>query len=193
MREEINNMWRYYLSLEDDISNTSRFVEPIGQEDVFSLEFAKILILSCVEVESVLKKFYYFYNPSRSKKSKLNIKDYKSVLTTKCPTIAKESLSVSRTGKTIIPFQSWDLDEDSPRWWKAYQDVKHNRFEQYKNASYSNAVSALAALHILIQYLSTITGTDFCNVSQYIKSDYSLVYGVALSGNEKPLFSKPIA
>lgn len=53
--QELNNIWNYYLSLEQDISNTSRYIEPDGQEDVHSFEFAKLLILACTEVESVFK------------------------------------------------------------------------------------------------------------------------------------------
>ena len=41
--DELTNMWNYFLTLEQDISNTSRFVEPSTQENVFSFEFYKIL------------------------------------------------------------------------------------------------------------------------------------------------------
>ena len=44
--KQLKNMWNYFLSLEQDLSNTSRFVEPQGQENVYSFEFAKILILA---------------------------------------------------------------------------------------------------------------------------------------------------
>ena len=51
--QTINEIWNYYLTLEGDITNTSRFIEPSGQENVHSFEFAKILILACTELESV--------------------------------------------------------------------------------------------------------------------------------------------
>ena len=53
--QTINEIWNYYLTLEGDIANTSRFIEPSGQENVHSFEFAKILILACTELESVFK------------------------------------------------------------------------------------------------------------------------------------------
>ena len=37
--EIINGIWNYYLSLEKDLDNTSRYIEPKGQENVFSFEF----------------------------------------------------------------------------------------------------------------------------------------------------------
>ena len=54
-KEQLNGIWNYYLSLERDMANTSQYIEPMGQEDVHSFEFAKILILSCTEVESLFK------------------------------------------------------------------------------------------------------------------------------------------
>lgn len=54
-KETMNEIWNYYLSLEKDLDNTSRYIEPKGQENVFSFEFAKPLVLSCTELESVLK------------------------------------------------------------------------------------------------------------------------------------------
>ena len=53
--QTLNEIWNYYLTLEADISNTSRYIEPRGQENVHSFEFAKILILACTELESVFK------------------------------------------------------------------------------------------------------------------------------------------
>ena len=48
-------MWNYFLMLESDLDNTSRYIEPQGQENVYSFEFAKLLVLACTEIESVLK------------------------------------------------------------------------------------------------------------------------------------------
>ena len=39
----VSNIWNYYLILEQDLSNTSRFIEPEGQDNVYSFEFARIL------------------------------------------------------------------------------------------------------------------------------------------------------
>lgn len=33
--KELSGIWNYYLSLEKDLDNTSRFIEPRGQENVF--------------------------------------------------------------------------------------------------------------------------------------------------------------
>ena len=63
-KQELDGIWNYYLSLERDISKTSNYVEPLGQENVYSFEFLKLLILSCTEVESVLKLLCKELNPN---------------------------------------------------------------------------------------------------------------------------------
>ena len=50
------NMWDYYLSLEEDLSNTSQYIEPLGQESVYSFEFAKILMPTLTEKELAVYK-----------------------------------------------------------------------------------------------------------------------------------------
>ena len=48
----LHGMWNYFLMLENDLDNTSRYIEPQGQENVYSFEFAKLLVLACTEIES---------------------------------------------------------------------------------------------------------------------------------------------
>ena len=54
-KDELLGIWNYYLSLENDLANTSRYIEPMGQENVHSFEFAILIILACTEVESAFK------------------------------------------------------------------------------------------------------------------------------------------
>ena len=61
----LRGMWNYFLMLESDLDNTSRYIEPSKQEDVYSFEFAKLLILACTEVESVFKAICFEIEKSR--------------------------------------------------------------------------------------------------------------------------------
>ena len=36
----IIDSWNYYLAIEQELANASRYVEPIDQEEVYSFEFA---------------------------------------------------------------------------------------------------------------------------------------------------------
>lgn len=174
--QTINEIWNYYLTLEGDIANTSRFIEPSGQENVHSFEFAKILILACTELESVFKLLCLEIT---GKQQEGTIGKYKETILGRYPRIVDAVVSVKRWGRTIAPFKGWDIGNLS--WWNAYQEVKHNRGEYFSGASYNNAVYALSALYISILYLARAANIDFADyTSNYIESDYSktrLIFG----------------
>jgi uncharacterized membrane protein YsdA (DUF1294 family) len=168
-REEFLNIWYYYLVLEEDLANTSRFVEP-KQKDVFSFEFLKIIILSASEVETTFK--HICREITDNKDNPGIIGQYKNIILSKFPNITKATVKVYRTQESILPFLEWENGRLG--WWDTYQKIKHNRGRTFQKATYSNAVSALSALYILILYLSKITGFEFndCD-SKYLHSDYS--------------------
>ena len=168
--QTLNEIWNYYLTLEADISNTSRYIEPRGQENVHSFEFAKILILACTELESVFKLLCIEITGTQPEG---NIGEYTRIILDRYPHIVDATVSVKRWGKCINPFQGWKKGGTLP-WWSAYQEVKHNRKDHFSDASYSNTVYALAALYISIFYLSKVSGVDFDDhTNTYIESDYS--------------------
>lgn len=177
---ELMSIWNYYLSLEDDLAATSRYIEPAGQENTFSFEFSKLLVLACTEIESVLKRICYIIAGHHVEG---DIGAYKQTILSIYPKITKATVIVSRLGKNIIPFSGWGSGR--LQWWDAYQQVKHNRGEFFSQATYLNSVSAISALYILIFYLAEISGLSKKKLdSHYIDSDYS--YGkLIVSGSKK--------
>lgn len=182
--KELNNIWNYFLALEKDLDNTSRYIEPSGQENVFSFEFAKLLILACTEVESVFKAICF---EIEGKQVSGNIGAYKHTVLSKYPKIVEARVHINRLGYDIEPFEGWDkgpLD-----WWDAYQLVKHSRRNYFKEATYINATKALSALYILIFYLSKITKIDFLDSeSKYIESKYASPYLICQPSKKLPDF-----
>lgn len=168
-KQELDGIWNYYLSLESDLANTSRFIEPVGQENVHSFEFAKLLILACTEIESVFKALCCEIKGTQVPG---DIGAYKGTILGKYPKMVKASVTISRLGKDIQPFEGWS--SGVLPWWSAYQQVKHNRGSAFGLATYKNAVSAISALYILIFYLAKIHNLEFYDSkSEYIFSDYA--------------------
>lgn len=183
---ELHGMWNYFLMLESDLDNTSRFIEPAGQEDTYSFEFAKLLILACTEVESVFKAICFEITGQQVEGS---IAKYKETILSKFPNITESTVTINRLGYNIEPFKGWDTGR--LEWWGAYQQVKHNRGSFFAQATYLNAVTALAALYILIFYLAKITDIKFNNyVSKYFDSEYEDVYVLFGPTNMLPDFEE---
>ena len=167
-KERFNGIWNFFLSIEHDMENTSRYIEPFGQEDVHSFEFAKIIILASTEAESVMKAICF----ELSNEEKGCIGKYKETILDRFPKITTATVTISRLGYNIAPFDGWDTGPLD--WWNAYGAVKHNRGTDFDKANYRNAVTALSALYILIFYLSKLCNIDFHGTdSVYIHSNYS--------------------
>lgn len=166
--EALNNSWHYYSIVEKDLANTSQYVEPRGQENVYSLEFAKILILACTEVESLFK---ILCSEITGNSVSANMASYKSSILGKYPRIVDAMVSVSRLGISIKPFGTWNSGKLI--WWDAYQKVKHDRGTCFSEATYMNATYAVAAMHILLLYLSKITNSSQKGSIGYLQTQYS--------------------
>ena len=52
--DTLAHLWRYFVSLAEDLEKTSRYVEP-SQTEVFSLEFLKIITLASSEIETIFQ------------------------------------------------------------------------------------------------------------------------------------------
>lgn len=186
-QSELTNTWNYFLSLENDIAATSRYIEPNGQENVFSFEFSKLLMLSCTEVESVLKTICSIVEGRECG----NIGEYKEIILKHYSKIVLAEVFIPRWGKTIRPFDGWDsgiLD-----WWDAYVAIKHNRESSFESATYKNAVYALSALYVLILYLAKICGLRIdSEKSTYIISAYAFRLLACEPGKELPDYDTEI-
>ena len=185
MKIEIKNCWYYYLSLENDLARTAQFVEPHSQESVYSFEFYKILVLACVEVESLFKGFCAFLENENA----VDISIYKGILLKHLPQIVDAEVLITRSGSSYKPFSGWN---NSPLpWWETYNQVKHNRGEKLIEATYLNAVLALSALYLLVLYYAKMTGADLPDQqSEYIVSKYSKKYLVVSPEEQLPGFDK---
>lgn len=138
------NHWRYFLSLEREFAETLRYVEfTKEQQNVYSFEFARLLMLSCAELDVVLK---VMCNHIAGNASADKISSYFSCLDSKY-NVTLEKVRVDRFSLVLQPFQDWSLS-NRPAWWTAQNKVKHRRHESFHLASFINALEAIAGLFV---------------------------------------------
>ena len=182
-KKEFDTIWEYYLIIEDDLAKTTRYVEPAGQENVYSFEFEKIIILTCTEIEKVIKKIAY-----ESKKESLgNMEQYKRFFFDNYPKIIETVVRVSRLEREIKPFENWDTTK--LLWWDAYTKLKHGTGDSIKEATCINAIYSMVALYVLIHYLAKITKIKFYDSNaKIIHSEYGVAVLVANHSGKLPDF-----
>lgn len=133
--------WYYYLSLEEDIINTSRYVHFSDKNlKVFSYEYMKIISLVSVEIESITKKF----TNSGYLIDKIESLDY---------IIHDIELSVKRSHIKIKPFEKGQEGSNDSYLWKiANNQLKHHKEISLNCATLENALRAMGALFLLLIY-----------------------------------------
>jgi hypothetical protein len=149
--------WSYYMSLEDDLIETGRYVEICEDNfDTYSTHFTRLLLAAASEVDVVAKMLCGQINPQGSY---ANIDDYRETITPKFPAIPSIVMGIQWTDIRVKPWHSWaESPPSNPAWWRAYNRVKHERNNNFKEANLCNALTAIAGLYCLVRHLQQDAG-----------------------------------
>lgn len=140
--------WKYFITLESDLNNISRYVE-ICEENysTYSIEFARLILASCSEIDVVAKMLCKRIN---SKCKCGNISDYRNVITKDEPDFHRFEILIKSNNKIITPWEEWKYIDKNPGWWQKYNDIKHERDINFKEANLKNALYSISGLFAII-------------------------------------------
>jgi hypothetical protein len=141
--------WNYFLALEEDVAHLARYLEFTSANfDAYSIELARMLFAAASEIDVVAKQYCKkMDNESKAK----NIAHYKTEITAKHPAFHSIRVLMPRYGLTLEPWVNWG-GAKQPLWWRAYNDVKHERHAYFRDANLKNALNAVAALYVLLLF-----------------------------------------
>lgn len=180
-RNRFEYYWSYYLSIEKMLEETRKYVAVSkGNRNTYSNEFAKIILLSCSEMDSILKLICKLKNIQKED-NQYNMKVYISVLNEfqNIKEIAYSRYPTTSINEELLivrPFSTMDISKKygGMDWWEAYQALKHNRLENAIKGNLNNAVTAVAAQYIivrlLIDFLNEYDGKKY--VKEHCVSEY---------------------
>jgi hypothetical protein len=163
--KEMRGYENSYRILSKDLRQTFEFVDPdISHWNVYSHRFYELLLRICTEFESHCKKIceiglgnkqaknighYSKLNGILSNEVKFYLSDFQFSLT-------------DFDGKTIYPlnnFSNSNIKLVSPDWFRSYNDVKHNRSDNFKMATLGNVIESYCGLTAIL-YIQKINYTD---------------------------------
>ena len=149
--QKIEPHWNYLLAIEHDLDELSRYVEFDGKNfNCFSIEIARILLASGAEVAVVCKQLCRKIDPE-SKAYKIN--QFREEIKPIFPSIPQFEVLLPRFGLRLCPWDEWKKARGVPKWWTAYNKIKHDRDSEYELANLQNALNAVAALFVMVLYL----------------------------------------
>lgn len=141
--------WQFFIALESDFATTARFVEIADANmQAFSLEYARVILSAGSEIDVLSKVLCQRYDLAVSPK---NIDGYRKAITDKFPEFVALEIRLPRYSMSIRPWAEWSSGENPP-WWRAYNDIKHERNLNFPQASLHNAVHGVAGLFALVCY-----------------------------------------
>lgn len=133
-----------------DLYEIFNYVEPCNRnKKVYSHRIYELLLRSCTEVESNMKGILKA-NGNLKKSFTINNDYFK--LKIACQ-LDKYKIKFKRWKENVdfTPFSQWNSTSYSPlTWYKEYNDVKHDRYKDFKKANLENLMNSIAALLCLL-------------------------------------------
>lgn len=175
-----NIHWDYYIALENDIKELSRYIEfDESNFQAHSIELTRLLLTASSEVDVVVKELCKLIEPNSKAE---NINDYKKVITEKLPAIINTGIICPLYGLFLTPWSNWTGD-GNPEWWRSYNKVKHERNNNYKSASLKNVLNSVAGL-----FVSNVHYNHALFVSENTEYPYNLRHSLSVLNPRAELF-----
>lgn len=142
----VERSWQYFQILERSFVETTAYVDVDPRNfQVFSDQFRSLLILIGAEIDTTCKFICKQANPA-SKAN--NINNYKTEILQINTVFYLTQIHISQYRFMFAPWLSWHYNS-SPTWWKAYNNVKHDRHKYRAQANLFNVMQALSGLFSL--------------------------------------------
>lgn len=163
---ERHSMVRAVNMLIIDLQKTLDYIEP--EEDnlsVYSLRLYELLLRAATEFESNCKGVLLANGYKRKDNKDLNITDYHKLNEVMKLSDYKIGLSFWNSEKIILPLSEWNTGH-TLKWYQAYNNVKHNRYNHFKDASLENVLNAIASVICIV----------YAQLGDYMLQDSSSCY-----------------
>lgn len=177
--------WSALSTIYSDLESTFRYIHPVADHlDVYSLRYYELLLRTATEFESVCKNEIIHNNISNKNIKDLNIEDFFKLeehlksLPVEGPKKQLANWKVGYFFDPVLyrqPLLPWNNSHILP-WYRAYNEVKHNRQLNYKKANLENVLDAIASLFLILMNIDySWTDSDWLGEKIW-KSDGSVVY-----------------
>ena len=189
--QEIMHYWYYFCSICQQLEATRQYidhrtVEHDGQlvfenGSAYSNAFLQILLLASSEFETVGKLLCKEIEPGYSDRS--NILEISETILSHFPQIGQTCIQSDFF--IFRPLEKWLITKNEKgnqhveglKWWDGYCNIKHKRYDFFKEANLENCIFATASLLVLELYLSMVLSGNVSNLSSHACPYYYFQYG----------------
>lgn len=197
-QEILETYWNYYLELEQQFLNTSKYVEICKNNfNTYSIEYLKLFQTICSEVDVLAQAIALNANQALKQNDVNTISKWGYYVEHYYPDIT--SFRVNIKDMIIVPFANWKhelsrnkkgalvmkLSDGSrnPNWWIEHNKVKHQRVIlckdnesfNYSKANLKNVLYSSAGLYALEMIIMSIYDIDVNQYQSHIFKSEQLV------------------
>ncbi len=146
---------RAYKLIQKDLQKLFEFIEPSDSAlDVYSYRIHELLMRTCIEVEAnfraILDENDYTPNTDRFDNPIYNIRVYKKVeVSHRLSSYIVKLPTWNGPEKVWQPYRAWQND-GVLEWYRAYNESKHQRHENFSHANFGMLMSAICGLLVLL-------------------------------------------
>ena len=143
---------KYFYILEKEVIDILEYIELSEKNmEVYSLKIYKAFLSICTEIENNFKGILYYNGYDIGKN--LNMKnDYFKLDKVLKLSDYKVKILLNDYESVIQPFKEWKNQSDykTIQWYKDYNDLKHNRSDNFEKAKLKNLIKSICALYIIL-------------------------------------------
>ena len=207
--DKANMYWQTYLNLENELLELSKYIyitdtktvfdkkvnavkitEDKHQLETYSNYIADLLIRCCVEIESISKELYFDNGGSKYRGSNdlyfdtdcLAFLNERWELASKVVMVVASSFNLSKEENCVLtPLKKADM-RSKALWAKAYQAVKHDRYNSLPLGNIEALLHSLGALYLLNIYSRDVKlpNTKFLDICKLDMSFGSKVFSLQM-------------
>ena len=175
MKEFRLKYWNEYLYYEKEFISITDYIHlDKSNLNTYSFKLLEMLIGICSAIDRMFRKFTGLAVQNCS------IKDYKdSIINIENSFYNLEVRLINNDDIILKSFIEWEPSNniDAPKFWTAYNNIKHDKNGGIINATYENVLNALSALYILnIKYMDKIYNNNKTIDSLPDENIYNLFY-----------------
>jgi hypothetical protein len=151
-----------FMMLSNDFRRLTEYVEPTDQNlSTYSHRLYELFLRACTEFESACKELL-IAGGSHKNPSDMNINDYKTLEDYHGLEACEVGILIWQPKPAYIkPFNHWSSASPPLGWYRAYNQVKHNRNTEFARASLDNVRHAIAGLFALLAVSGVIDSNVF--------------------------------
>lgn len=187
--------WQTYLQLEKELIDISKYifitdVLNSSQLNVYSARICDLLVRTCVEIEAISKELYFEFGGTKNRGDKklmfdtdcLKLIDQKCETHKKVLSIINPSFNLTKSENVSFKPLKEAHKQGGTDWERAYQAVKHDRYESLSKGTIQRFIHALGALYLLNLYYRSPT----VSVKNHFSDDFDLSFGSTVFAVAKP-------